>query len=181
MSVNQAIADYGVAIGFFIIAIGLLATYFYKHMQKIDRKFEDDREERKYDREQKTKHDELLLEAERDKLEAEREARRTYLGMTEELKKSTLLQAEIIKQQAIRLDSYSDRIDKNTDMIESHTKVFESYTKSANQKFDCVDSQLVGIAEMLEEIKESTSDLATKADIRKVQSGLDEYIRSKKD
>ena len=69
--------DYGVAIGITIIVISLMATYFYKHLQRLDKKFEDEREEKKLDREQKTRHDELMLVAEKDKLEAERETRKT--------------------------------------------------------------------------------------------------------
>lgn len=180
MNPTQTIADYGVAIGITIIVVSLLATFFYKYLQRLDKKFEDEQENNRYEREQKAKHDELILEAERDRLEAEKETRRTYLGMTEELKKTTQMQAEILKNQADRLDSYSDRINSNTKAIDEHNQVFISHIQKTGDRFDCVDNQLVSIAGMLEEIKHSTSDLVTKADLSKVQSGLDDYIKSKK-
>lgn len=172
--------DYGVAIGITIIVISLMATYFYKHLQRLDKKFEDEREEKKLDREQKTRHDELMLVAEKDKLEAERETRKTYLSMTNELKKTTQMQAEILRNQSEQLKSYSERINGNTKAINEHNQIFISHIQKTGDRFDCVDSQLVSIVGMLEEIKHSTSDLVTKADLSKVQNGLDEYIKSKK-
>lgn len=180
MDVSQTIADYGVAIGITIIVVVLLTTFFYKYLQRLDKKFEDERDNNKYEREQKAKHDELMLEAERDRLEAEKETRRTYLSMTEELKKTTQMQAEILSNQSNELKSYSDRINSNTRAIDEHNQIFMSHIKKTGDRFNCVDNQLVSIAGMLEEIKHSTSDLVTKADLDKVQSGLDEYIRSKK-
>lgn len=110
MNTTQAIADYGVAIGITIIVVGLLVTFFFKYMQRLDRKFDDEREEKKYEREQRAKHDELMLIAERDKIEAEQETRKTYLSMTEELKKTTQMQAEILSNQSLELKSYKDSI-----------------------------------------------------------------------
>ena len=172
--------DYGVAIGITIIVISLMATYFYKHLQRLYKKFEDESEEKKLDREQKTRHDELMLVAEKDKLEAERETRKTYLSMTNELKKTTQMQAEILRNQSEELKSYSEKINGNTKAINEHNKIFISHIQKTGDRFDCVDSQLVSIVGMLEEIKHSTNDLVTKADLSKVQSGLDEYIKSKK-
>lgn len=180
MNTTQIMTDYGVAIGITIIVISLMATYFYKHLQRLDKKFEDEREEKKLDREQKTRHDELMLVAEKDKLEVERETRKTYLSMTNELKKTTQMQAEILRNQSEQLKSYSERINGNTKAIDEHNKIFISHIQKTGDRFDCVDSQLVSIVGMLEEIKHSTSDLVTKADLSKVQSGLDEYIKSKK-
>ena len=180
MNTTQAIADYGVAIGITIIVVGLLVTFFFKYLQRLDRKFDDEREEKKYEREQKAKHDELMLSAEKDKLEAEQETRKTYLSMTEELKKTTQMQAEILSNQYLELKSYKDSINGNTRAIEEHNKSFVKHIEYTDDRFDCVDSQLVSIATMLDEVKHSTKDLATKADLEKVKSGLDEYIRSKK-
>ena len=180
MDVSQTIADYGVAIGITIIVVALLTTFFYKYLQKLDKKFEDERENNKYEREQKAKRDELMLEAERDRLEAEKETRRTYLGMTNELKKTTQLQAEILQNQSNELRSYKDSINGNTRAIEEHNQNFVKHIEYTDDRFDCVDSQLVSIAGMLDEVRQSTKDLATKADLEKVKSGLDEYIRSKK-
>ncbi|MBM0047125.1 hypothetical protein JNO63_08555 [Anaerococcus sp. mt242] len=180
MEATQTIADYGVAIGITIIVVSLLATFFYKHLQRLDKKFDDEREEKKYEREQRARHDELMLEAEKDKLEAEKETRKTYLSMTEELKKTTQMQAEILANQSNELKSYSDSINGNTKAIADHNKNFVKHIKYTDDRFDCVDSQLVSIAGMLDEVRQSTKDLATKADLEKVKSGLDEYIRSKK-
>lgn len=180
MNTTQAIADYGVAIGITIIVVGLLVTFFFKYMQRLDRKFDDEREEKKYEREQRAKHDELMLIAERDKIEAEQETRKTYLSMTEELKKTTQMQAEILSNQSLELKSYKDSINGNTRAIEEHNKHFVEHIACTDDRFDCVDNQLVSIAGMLDEVRDSTKDLATKADLEKVKSGLDEYIRSKK-
>lgn len=180
MDVGQTIADYGVAIGITIIVVTLLVVFFYKHMQRLDKKFEDEQENNRYEREQKAKRDNLMLEAERDRVEAEKETRRTYLDMTNELKKTTQLQAEILQNQSNELKSYKDSINGNTRAIEEHNKSFVKHIEYTDDRFDCVDSQLVNIAGMLDEVKHSTKDLATKADLEKVKSGLDEYIKSKK-
>lgn len=129
MEVSQTIADYGVAIGITIIVVTLLVAFFYKYLQKLDKNFEDERENNKYEREQKAKRDELMLEAERDRLEAEKETRRTYLSMTEELKKTTQMQAEILSNQSNELRSYSDRINSNTKAIDEHNQIFISHIK----------------------------------------------------
>lgn len=180
MDATKTLADYGVAIGITIIVVSLLATFFYKHLQRLDKKFEDERENNRYEREQKAKRDELMLEAEKDKLEAEKETRKTYLSMTEELKKTTQMQAEILANQSNELKSYSNSINGNTKAIEEHNKNFAKHIKYTDDRFNCVDGQLVSIAGMLDEVRQSTKDLATKADLEKVKSGLDEYIRSKK-
>lgn len=173
MNPTQLIADYGLAIAISVIVIYLLYSYFNK-------KLEDEREDRKYERAQRAKRDELMLQADKDKLEAEKQTRQTYLDMTNELKKTTQMQAEILKNQADRLDGYSDRINGNTKAIEEHNQVVITHIKKTGDRFDCVDNQLVSIAGMLDEIKHSTNDLVTKADLSKVQTGLDEYIKSKK-
>lgn len=179
MTVSKVIADYGVAIGITIIAVGLVSSFFYKYIQRLDKKFDDDREEKRYERDQKAKHDELVLEAEKDKLEAEQTTRKAYLSMTEELKNTTQAQSKILESQSVQLQSYSDSIDGNTKAIEEHNRLFEEHIQRTGDRFDCVDSQLVSIAGMLDEVRRSTKDLATKADLEKVKSGLDEYIRSK--
>lgn len=180
MEVSQAIADYGVAIGITIIVVGLAVTYCYNHLKRLDKKFDDEREDKKYEREQRARHDMLMLEAEKDKLKAENATRRAYLSMTEELKKTTQTQAKILENQSLELRSYSESIDSNTKAIEEHNKSFSEHIKFTDDRFDCVDNQLVSIAGMLDEVRNSTKDLATKADLEKVKSGLDEYIRSKK-
>nr|DAK63928.1 MAG TPA: Selenoprotein S (SelS) [Caudoviricetes sp.] len=179
MTVTKIIADYGVAIGITIIAVGLVSSFFYKYIQRLDKKFDDDREEKRYERDQKAKHDELVLEAEKDKLEAEQATRKAYLSMTEELKNTTQAQSKILESQSVQLQSYSDSIDGNTKAIEEHNRLFEEHIQRTGDRFDCVDRQLVSIAGMLDEIRENTKDLATKADLEKVKKGLDEYIRSK--
>lgn len=180
MNPTQTIADYGVAIGITIIVVTLLATFFYKYLQRLDKKFDDERENNRYEREQKAKRDEIMLQAEKDKLEAERETRKVFLGVIHKLEESAQTQSEILKNQADRLDGYGDRINGNTKAIEEHNQTVISHIKKTGDRFDCVDNQLVSIAGMLEDIKHSTSDLVTKADLSKVQSGLDEYIKSKK-
>ena len=180
MNPTQIIADYGVAIGITIIVVGLLTTFFYKYLQKMDKKFEDERENNKYEREHKAKHDELMLQAEKDRLEAERETRKVFLGVIHKLEETAQAQSEILKNQADRLDSYSERINGNTKAINEHNQVFISHIQKTGDRFDCVDNQLVSIAGMLDDIKHSTNDLVTKADLSKVQSGLDDYIKSKK-
>ncbi|BFL72135.1 hypothetical protein [Anaerococcus nagyae] len=180
MNPTQIIADYGVAIGITIIVVGLACLYCYNYLKQLDKKFDDEREDKKYERQQRAKHDELMLEAEKDKLEAEKATRKAYLSMTEELKKTTQTQSKILESQSIELKSYSDSIDSNTAAIEEHNKNFIKHIELTDDRFDCVDSQLVSIATMLDEVKHSTKDLATKADLEKVKSGLDEYIRSKK-
>ena len=180
MNPTQIIADYGVAIGITIIVVGLACLYCYNHLKRLDKKFDDEREDKKYERQQRAKHDELMLEAEKDKLEAEKASRKAYLSMTEELKKTTQTQSQILENQSLELRSYRDSIKGNTKAIEEHNKNFIKHIALTDDRFDCVDSQLVSIATMLDEVKHSTKDLATKADLEKVKSGLDEYIRSKK-
>ena len=99
--------------------------------------------------------------------------------MTEELKNTTQAQSKILESQSVQLQSYSDSIDGNTKAIEEHNRLFEEHIQRTGDRFDCVDRQLVSIAGMLDEIRENTKDLATKADLEKVKKGLDEYIRSK--
>lgn len=180
MNPTQIIADYGVAIGITIIVVGLACLYCYNYLKQLDKKFDDEREDKKYERQQRAKHDALMLEAEKDKLEAEKATRKAYLSMTEELKNTTQAQSKILESQSVQLQSYSDSIDGNTKAIEEHNRLFEEHIQRTGDRFDCVDRQLVSIAGMLDEIRENTKDLVTKADLEKVKKGLDEYIRSKK-